>query len=183
MADTPRPSEEDLDRVIESLDSLTYYQLLGLSETAAITEVRAAFHEFSRRFHPDTQTDASADFREKARRVFARGAEAYAVLKTPKRRSEYDLATAQGQRRLNERADGDATASTGPVPSQRRALEDVCETKGAKLHARQAARALSDGNMKEAASLLRKAVFTEPKNRELAERLKSIEDFIKMGAG
>jgi DnaJ-class molecular chaperone len=177
MVDRARATEQELDQTLRTLDSLTYYQLLAVSESAAGADVRAAFHAFSQRYHPDVHKESSDLVREKARRIFARGAEAYAVLKTPKRRSDYDLKIAQGQRRLNERAE----TSSGPVPSQRRALEDVCETPGARLHARQAARALSDGNLKEAASLLRKAVFTEPKNRDLAERLKSIEDLIKMG--
>lgn len=178
MAKPGRPSEADLDRLLTSLDSMTYYRLLSVPAQATAADVRDAFHKFSEQFHPDMYLDGSAEMREKARRVFARGAEAYAVLKAPKRRSDYDLAIAQGQRRLNERADSQGA----PVPSQRRALEDVCTTPGARLHARQAARALSDGNLREAASLLRKAVFTEPKNRDLAERLKSIEDLIKMGA-
>jgi len=159
-------------------ETLTYYELLELSQNATTEQVRAAFHHFSQSYHPDSLRDPTPEMRQKARAAFARGAEAYSVLRHPKRRADYDLALAQGRNRLNERA---SESSNGPEKGARRSLEDVCQTGAGRLHARQAARALSDGQLKEAASLLRKAVFAEPKNVELAERLRSIEDLIKMG--
>jgi curved DNA-binding protein CbpA len=178
VADPTPTSQADLSQWLANIESLTYYQVLNLEPTASTDDIRAAFHDFSRRFHPDTLREQAPEVREQARTVFARGAEAYAVLRTPKRRSEYDLALAQGRNRLNERASAD---TSGAPSGARRSLEEVCQTGAGRLHARQAARALSDGQLREAASLLRKAVFAEQKNTELAERLRSIEELIKMG--
>jgi len=167
-----------LEAWLSQAETLTYYQLLELEQNATTDQVRSAFHHFSQSYHPDALRPSAPEMRQKARTAFARGAEAYAVLRNPKRRADYDLALAQGKNRLNERA---LDSSSKPETGARRSLEDVCQTGAGRLHARQAARALSDGQLKEAASLLRKAVFAEQKNIELAERLRSIEELIKMG--
>lgn len=65
----------------------TYYSLLGLHPSASAIEIRHAYRELSKRFHPDT-TDlpwaiATAKFQQLN--------EAYATLSSPERRLSYDL--------------------------------------------------------------------------------------------
>ncbi|MBF2064273.1 MAG: J domain-containing protein [Calothrix sp. C42_A2020_038] len=65
----------------------TYYALLGLHPGASVIDIRRAYRELSKRYHPDT-TDlpeivATAKFREIN--------EAYATLSSPERRLNYDL--------------------------------------------------------------------------------------------
>ena len=65
----------------------TYYSLLGLHPSASAIEVRRAYRELSKHYHPDTTdlptTVATAKFQQLN--------EAYATLSNPERRFTYDL--------------------------------------------------------------------------------------------
>ncbi|MEG3439984.1 J domain-containing protein [Pannus brasiliensis CCIBt3594] len=65
----------------------TYYAVLGLYPSASVIEVRRAYRELSKRYHPDT-TELPP---EVATAKFQRLNEAYATLSNPDRRSLYDL--------------------------------------------------------------------------------------------
>jgi len=62
-----------------------YYRILGVSDTATAKEIKSAFRNLSRKYHPDTNPgDTSAE--ERFKEVSA----AYDVLGDPQRRKEYD---------------------------------------------------------------------------------------------
>lgn len=63
-----------------------YYQVLGLSYSASIVEIRKAYWDFSKRYHPDT-TDLPSDL---AKEKFQQIKEAYATLSDPRQRAIYD---------------------------------------------------------------------------------------------
>lgn len=63
-----------------------YYALLGLHPSASPIEVRRAYRELSKRYHPDT-TDLPTDT---ATQKFQQLNEAYATLSHPERRGAYD---------------------------------------------------------------------------------------------
>ncbi len=67
--------------------SNTYYSVLGLHPSASVIEIRHAYRELSKRFHPDT-TDLPAAI---ATAKFQQLNEAYATLSSPERRLSYDL--------------------------------------------------------------------------------------------
>lgn len=170
-------TEQSLDSELRALDSKSYYEILGVGPSAESAEIQSAFHEFSRRYHPDAHRGQSEAVRDKARSIFERGAEAYGALRVKKRRSEYDLTLARGHVRLGQ------AQEQAPKPEGQKSLEDVCKTPGAKMLARQATRAISDGKLREAMELTRRALWAEGKNPELHERLRALEDLVKMGAG
>ncbi len=64
----------------------TYYTLLALEPSASVQEVRRAYREKSKLYHPDTTTLPSAVATEKFRQLN----EAYATLSSPERRQGYD---------------------------------------------------------------------------------------------
>ncbi|HEY9668163.1 MAG TPA: J domain-containing protein [Coleofasciculaceae cyanobacterium] len=72
------------ERVI--VTSSNYYALLGLHPSASPIEVRRAYRELSKRYHPDT-TDLPTDT---ATQKFQQLNEAYATLSNPERRVAYD---------------------------------------------------------------------------------------------
>ncbi|MBD2663760.1 heat shock protein DnaJ domain protein [Richelia sinica FACHB-800] len=65
----------------------TYYSLLGLHPSASVIDIRRAYRELSKQYHPDTTvlptSIATAKFQEIN--------EAYATLSHPERRLSYDL--------------------------------------------------------------------------------------------
>lgn len=69
------------------LFSDTYYGLFGLHPSASVMEIRRAYRELSKLYHPDTTSLPL----EEARSKFQSLNEAYGVLANPERRSLYDL--------------------------------------------------------------------------------------------
>ena len=65
----------------------TYYSLLGLHPAASVIEIRRAYRELSKRYHPDT-TDLP---KKLATAKFQQLNEAYATLSNPQKRLTYDL--------------------------------------------------------------------------------------------
>jgi curved DNA-binding protein CbpA len=65
----------------------TYYDLLDVHPSASAIEIRRAYRELSKKYHPDTTTLTSA----KATSKFQALNEAYAVISNPERRLAYDL--------------------------------------------------------------------------------------------
>lgn len=81
---TPKPetSQTPYQRVIAA----SHYGLLGISASASAREIRQAYRELSKQYHPDT----TALPREVAIERFRQLNEAYATLSSPERRSTYD---------------------------------------------------------------------------------------------
>ncbi|EAZ90912.1 Heat shock protein DnaJ-like [Crocosphaera chwakensis CCY0110] len=73
----------------------SHYAILGLHPSASVIEIRRAYRELSKRYHPDTTELPSA----MATAKFQRLNEAYGVLSNPQKRSLYDLQI--GYSRLN----------------------------------------------------------------------------------
>ena len=147
------------------LDELSHYQLLQLERSFDESALQSAFHTFSETFHPDRHPRADDETKAKLRRIFQRGAEAYRVLRSPRLRSEYDLAWAASRK------------GSGTTPAVQ-SLDALCLTPGGRLHARQAERALSEGDMRKAESCLEKAVELEGSNPALQDRLESLRAWL-----
>lgn len=64
-----------------------YYTLLGLHPSASAIQIRRAYRDLSKRYHPDT-TELPQD---RATAKFQQINEAYATLSNPERRMRYDL--------------------------------------------------------------------------------------------
>lgn len=61
-----------------------YYEILGVSKTASSDEIKSAFRNLARQYHPDVNSDADAE--EKFKEIN----EAFAVLNDPEKRAAYD---------------------------------------------------------------------------------------------
>jgi curved DNA-binding protein CbpA len=72
---------------MEQSHERSYYQLLGLHPWVSPIEIRRAYRELSKRYHPDT-TDLPAAV---ATVKFQKINEAYATLSNPERRLSYDF--------------------------------------------------------------------------------------------
>ncbi|WP_341527541.1 J domain-containing protein [Nostoc sp. UHCC 0302] len=65
----------------------THYSLLGLHPSASVIDIRRAYRELSKRYHPDTTELPAAIATSKFQQIN----EAYATLSNPERRLSYDL--------------------------------------------------------------------------------------------
>jgi hypothetical protein len=80
-------AEEKLGSSGKSSIEATYYGLLGLHPSTSVRDIRQAYRELSKLYHPDTTELPQAI----ATRKFQHLNEAYATLSNPERRSAYDL--------------------------------------------------------------------------------------------
>ncbi|HVE81456.1 MAG TPA: J domain-containing protein, partial [Myxococcales bacterium] len=68
------------------IDTASHYDMLGVSPSAGPDEIRRAYHEASRRFHPDRYFQKNlGSFRGRIERLFKRVNEANAALSDPER--------------------------------------------------------------------------------------------------
>jgi tetratricopeptide (TPR) repeat protein len=89
-ADADRIRNLVADRLAALERGADHFALLGVNDTAAPDQVRAAYFSLARQLHPDRLSAAGvADERREAQRLFAQINAAFGVLSNPKRRSEY----------------------------------------------------------------------------------------------
>lgn len=68
-----------------------YYKILGVEPEADLKAIKTAYRKLARKYHPDVSADKNAEAK------FKDVAEAYAALKDPKKRAEYDELRKYGQ--------------------------------------------------------------------------------------
>jgi len=62
-----------------------YYKVLGVSRTASADEIKKAFKELAKKYHPDCSTEAGCEDK------FKEASEAFQTLSDPEKRKEYDV--------------------------------------------------------------------------------------------
>ena len=62
-----------------------YYEVLGVQKTASAEELKKAFREMAKKYHPDKNPG-----NKEAEEKFKEAAEAYNVLRDPEKRKRYD---------------------------------------------------------------------------------------------
>ncbi|GFY93057.1 hypothetical protein Acr_08g0014530 [Actinidia rufa] len=77
----------------QEVEALSFYDLLGISETGTLLEIKHAYKQLARKYHPDVSPPGRVD--EYTQR-FIRVQEAYETLSDPGRRAMYDRDMARG---------------------------------------------------------------------------------------
>jgi len=89
---TPLPDgaqlEMDMSQRFDQIHALDLYQVLGVTPTAPVDEIRRAYYALARRFHPDRFRNEQ--IKPRAEKVFGRITEAYATLSDEETRRRYD---------------------------------------------------------------------------------------------
>ena len=151
-----------LARIIEELD---YYQLLDLRRDASAGEVKRAYHNGSRNFHPDANRHLAGELRAASHAIAKRITEAYAVLRDPRRRQAYDRSLEDGTPTRMQLADASAEAD------RRSAQERGGRTPQGRQFFKLAEADIARGNWGAAERNLRTALTFEPDNALFKERL------------
>jgi curved DNA-binding protein CbpA len=172
------PSAEQIRAWTEVAKRKNYYEILGIYPTAGDGEIKAAFHKFALRFHPDQLVDDGEDVVAAGAELFKRGVEAYNILVKPALRERYDDQLRKGRLRM----DIDKRPSAPPPPPMR-TLEMIAKTPNGKKFAAKADRLLSIGKLEEARVQLTTAFQQEPTNVELQERINILYEALALEPG
>jgi curved DNA-binding protein CbpA len=142
--DQPRPAETDvtLENVEAFLERLrraeSHYDVLGVESTAGPTELKSAYYNLARRYHPDRYRKAQPALLTRMESAFARITQAYDTLLDNQLRANYN-AKLQARRKAQQIVDATAkpaTPETKPVdaapdvpiiPAAERAANDFKE--------------------------------------------------------
>ncbi len=104
-----RPDDEtlraELTGLAERMRSQDHFQVLGVAASDSDHAIRVAYERLSATAHPDRVSGASPPVKKLAAEVSVRVAEAYEVLSSPSRRTEYLLERKRAQRQQAERAE------------------------------------------------------------------------------
>ena len=77
--------------------AMDYYDVLDVSRTATFVEIKSAYHDLARRFHPDRFHKGETELRRRIDSGFARIAQAYETLSDPSLRAGYDAKSRKGR--------------------------------------------------------------------------------------
>lgn len=162
MAALPPAEIKALARILDDLD---YYEVLGAPRGAATSALRLAYHEASRRFHPDASRHLPSELRGAVERIAKRVTEAYSVLRDPGRRRLYDERLAQGDPKRMALVEAQAEAG-------RRVTEErQGRTPNGRRYFTLASNDLARGDLAAAFRNLQTALTFEPDNALFKEKL------------
>jgi tetratricopeptide (TPR) repeat protein len=96
--ETPAPVDEaaaerrrEIDEAWDDRKTRTHFEVLGLARSATDADVKEAYFNLAKRFHPDVHHGASlGDLQDKLEAVFIRLGEAYGVLRDTDKRRDYE---------------------------------------------------------------------------------------------
>jgi curved DNA-binding protein CbpA len=147
------------------LDELNYYQLLHLSADAKPGDIRRAYHETSRTFHPDNHRHLEPVVRRAAEEIAKRITEAYSILRNPKRREAYDQHIAAGTNVRIQLAEAQAAGARRQTEARQG------RTAQGRQYFSLATASLRQGDLASAVRNLQTAVAFEPDNEFFKEQL------------
>ena len=94
--DIPLKARRRIRIIHQLLDEVDLYQLLGLSPTADLKEIRRAYFRRSKEFHPDRYFNRkTGDYHEMLKNIFKRVSGAYRILENNEHRQNYMLRVSQ----------------------------------------------------------------------------------------
>ena len=156
------------------VDELDYYQILKLDQMAFDEDIKRAYFEESRLFHPDKYYNEPPQFQTQVTRIFKRVCEAYKVLSDKERRSIYTKQISGPDRAKFLRFD------LRVLEQEKAKKEDEGRTPMGKKYYQLAKAAIQNKDFKGARINLQLAVKMEPQNQTFKERLKEVEDTLAM---
>lgn len=105
---------ERIDRMYYRLGEMGHYELLGVSANANNGQIKKAYYNMAREFHPDINNRLGNGFEQKVHAIFSQINFAYDILSDEKKRRDYDKTIYMGTGRPAAKSSG---ASTSRVPT------------------------------------------------------------------
>lgn len=160
----------------DKLDQLDYYTLLGVDEKASVRDIKRAFKEFARKYHPDRHVDLPQEKRARAARIYRRGSEGYQVLTDSAERARYDELLEQGRVRFTAEDRAQVEARKNPTVGKKTQRFRTVE---AKAFYNKAVQLVRDGFPRAAWKTLMAALNIEPDNDFLKKSIKKVEKMLR----
>ena len=179
VASAPRPPadpEAQLAWKAERLDTLDYFELLGVDTAASAGEVKRAFYRESRAYHPDRffhLTDEA--FKARVHDVYKRVTEAYYVLRDDVRRRKY-LADVTGPDRARKLRFDELAEQETKAQVKQQAAEQIGLNPKARQLFQTAMADLERGNLAAAERGLKMALTYEKENALYKEKLSLVQE-------
>lgn len=148
-----------------------YYELLGVSRSASVADVRKAYMKLARERHPDRISEKAE--KQKAEHEFQEITEAFNTLSNDRHRQEYDRSLDKPQARTPEALAEEAYSQGEEAVKAQDFVEAAARFRAAAHHAPQEAKykaalgrllARSPQTSHEAATALEEAIKLEPQN-------------------
>jgi len=108
-----------VDRIYYRLGEMTHYDVLGLPQTASPSEIKKAYYNMARDFHPDLNHRLGPAYEPKLHAIFTRINDVYHVLSDEKRRRDYDKTIYVGARRAGATPKAAAPGKNKPTAADR----------------------------------------------------------------
>tara|TARA_B100001248_G_scaffold261287_1_gene251975 strand:- start:4877 stop:6802 length:1926 start_codon:yes stop_codon:yes gene_type:complete len=92
-----------LEKILADTEKQDYFQVLGISKKSRVAEVKRAYHDLAKIFHPDTvPPNVDQHYKDLVQKIFAKITLAYETLSDDKKREMYlkELETGQAKVRL-----------------------------------------------------------------------------------
>jgi molecular chaperone DnaJ len=99
-----------------------HYSLLGLERNASLEEIKRAYRQLAKRYHPDRTQNNTQDTE-----IFKAVSVAFATLSNPERRAEYDRLLADSEHRTATRQGRRTRATASGFRRQRTPFDEVVE--------------------------------------------------------
>lgn len=77
-------------KLYSTLDEMDYYRILGVTKDSTKNEVKNAYFNLVKKYHPDANSDLSKDMRHKSEEIFVKIAQAHETLSDDRKRAYYD---------------------------------------------------------------------------------------------
>ena len=159
------------------IDTLDYFQILNLQQTATPSELRTAYYQLARAIHPDKFfTIGDDNLRAAIHKIYKRVTESYTILKDDPKRQKYVAAINGPNRASSLRYNEELVAQE---KQEQRDRKDVAKTPQGKKMYKAALLEMKNGHYDKALRNIQSALMFEPAN----EQLKKLKDDIAAKKG
>ena len=156
------------------IDQLDYYKILRLQPSASVDQIRKAYHQQSRVFHPDRYYHMpDSEFKQAVYLISKRVTDAYVTLRNSKKRGFYDQQLAKSNGKQIRYTEESAKAQ------KQAKVEETGKTEQGRRLFRQGMQEYKSKNYNAAERTFKMALAYEPENELFRKMAKEAGDNIK----
>jgi curved DNA-binding protein CbpA len=103
QAVTPGAAQSEIDELLERFEASSFYEILSVATDATEQEIKSAYHDLARKYHPDRYQAAgySPEFRAQVGKLFTYINQAYSTLSDPASREAYGAGSSRRDSQLD----------------------------------------------------------------------------------